>query len=76
MMLGLQEAAIMRGYPADVISPPEYQNSCVGGGCWNINFLWFITLLLESVGRVVNLHLETIGRAIHQISTSINRVVI
>jgi hypothetical protein len=43
--------------------------------CWNIKHWWFITLLLDSVGWVLNLHLETVDRAIDQISTLVSQVV-
>jgi hypothetical protein len=36
----------------------------LGLSCWNIKSRWFIILLLESIGWAVDLHLETVGRAI------------
>jgi hypothetical protein len=37
-ILRLQEVAIIGGCPTDVISPPEFSEMCVDGGCWNLKF--------------------------------------
>jgi hypothetical protein len=59
-LLGLQEAAIMGGCSSDVISPPESIELCIDEGLWNIKHCCFITHILDSVDREVEINMDTI----------------
>jgi hypothetical protein len=65
----------MGGCSSDVISPPEYPKLCVDGGVLEHQALVVHHTYPGFNHREVDLHLDTIGRAIDQHTTLVGRVV-